>query len=65
MDRTARFPKELDSEEAGNLNSIVVFARGRLFHENILDNSTMEGYIRSTSPGKLRRTFSMQMTLPT
>ncbi len=34
---TARFPKLLDSEEAGNLNGIVVFARGRLFHENILD----------------------------
>lgn len=34
---TARFPKQLDSEEAGNLNGIVVFARGRLFHENILD----------------------------
>jgi hypothetical protein len=34
---TARLPKQLDSDEAGNLNSIVVFARGRLFHENILD----------------------------
>ena len=34
---TARFPKELDNQEAGNLNTIVVFARGRLFHENILD----------------------------
>lgn len=34
---TARFPKQLDNEEAGNLNTIVVFARGRLFHENILD----------------------------
>lgn len=34
---TARFPKQLDNEDAGNLNSIVVFARGRLFHENILD----------------------------
>lgn len=34
---TARLPKQLDSVDAGNLNSIVVFARGRLFHENILD----------------------------
>jgi hypothetical protein len=34
---TSRLPKELDDDEAGNLNSIVVFARGRLFHENILD----------------------------
>ena len=34
---TARLPKQLDSKEEGNLNSIVVFARGRLFHENILD----------------------------
>jgi hypothetical protein len=34
---TARKPKELDDEEAGNLNGIVVHARGRLFHENVLD----------------------------
>ena len=34
---TAARPKQLDSDEAGNLNSIVVFARGRLVHENILD----------------------------
>ncbi len=34
---TARFPKQLDSRDTGNLNSIVVFARGRLIHENILD----------------------------
>ena len=34
---TARFPKQLDSKDAGNLNGIVVLARGRLFHENILD----------------------------
>jgi len=34
---TARKPKDLDDEEAGNLNGIVVFARGRLFHENVLD----------------------------
>ncbi|SDO98629.1 Histidine kinase-, DNA gyrase B-, and HSP90-like ATPase [Lutimaribacter pacificus] len=34
---TARTPKQLDSEDTGNLNGIVVFARGRLFHENILD----------------------------
>ena len=34
---TASLPKQLDSEDAGNLNGIVVFARGRLFHENILD----------------------------
>ena len=34
---TARKPKQLDSREVGNLNGIVVFARGRLFHENILD----------------------------
>lgn len=34
---TVRLPKQLDDEEAGNLNSIVVLSRGRLFHENILD----------------------------
>lgn len=34
---TARKPKDLDDDETGNLNSIVVFARGRLVHENVLD----------------------------
>ena len=34
---TAMLPKQLDSDEASNLNGIVVFARERLFHENILD----------------------------
>jgi hypothetical protein len=34
---TAAKPKDLDSKEAGNLNGIVVFARGRLMHENVLD----------------------------
>lgn len=34
---TAKRPGQLDSAETGNLNGIVVFARGRLFHENILD----------------------------
>lgn len=34
---TARKPRDLDDEQAGNLNGIVVFARGRLFHENVLD----------------------------
>lgn len=34
---TAKKPKELDNEDAGNLNGIIVLARGRLFHENILD----------------------------
>lgn len=34
---TAAKPKDLDDDEAGNLNGIVVFARGRLFHENVLD----------------------------
>ncbi len=34
---TSRLPKQLDNEDTGNLNGIVVLARGRLFHENILD----------------------------
>jgi hypothetical protein len=34
---TARLPKQLDNDDAGNLNSIVIFARGRLFQENVLD----------------------------
>ncbi len=35
---TAARPKDLDGgKELGNLNGIVVFARGRLIHENVLD----------------------------
>ncbi len=34
---TAERPKQLDSKDAGNLNSFVGFARGRLYRENILD----------------------------
>lgn len=34
---TACKPKDLDDEEAGNLNGIVVFARGRLIQENVID----------------------------
>lgn len=34
---TAHKPKDLDIREVGNLNSIVVLARGRLIHENILE----------------------------
>lgn len=34
---TANKPKDLDDDEAGNMNGIVVFARGRLIHENVLD----------------------------
>ena len=37
---TAHQPKQLDNKDAGNLNGIVVFARGRLFHENILEKLT-------------------------
>ena len=34
---TTQKPKQLDNADIGNLNSIVVFSRGRLFHENVLD----------------------------
>lgn len=35
---TARHPKHLDDLDAGILNGIVVVARGRLIHENILES---------------------------
>jgi hypothetical protein len=34
---TAGKPKDLDSDVAGNLNGIVIFSRGRLIQENVLD----------------------------
>ena len=34
---TAHRPKDLDIRDVGNLNSIIILARGRLIHENILD----------------------------
>ena len=39
---TARYPKELDNIDAGNLNGVVVFARGRLFHEGNYKDSAAE-----------------------
>ena len=35
---TAQKPSDLSSRDAGNLNGVVLFARGRLFHENILES---------------------------
>ena len=35
---TARDPKRLNDDEAGNMNGIVLLARGRLFHENIAES---------------------------
>ncbi len=34
---TVHKPKQLDRSDIGSLNGIVIFSRGRLFHENILD----------------------------
>ncbi|HLP27914.1 MAG TPA: hypothetical protein VK147_04675, partial [Candidatus Didemnitutus sp.] len=34
---TVQKPKQLESVESGNLNGVVVLARGRLIHENILE----------------------------
>jgi len=34
---TVHKPKQLDHLDVGSLNGIVIFSRGRLFHENILD----------------------------
>ncbi|WP_428118696.1 BbrUII/HgiDII family restriction enzyme [Candidatus Poriferisodalis sp.] len=35
---TARKPADLNVKKIGNLNGVVLFARGRLFHENILES---------------------------
>ncbi|MDE0268975.1 MAG: ATP-binding protein [Acidimicrobiaceae bacterium] len=35
---TARNPQLLNNEETGNMNGIVLLARGRLFHENIAES---------------------------
>ncbi len=61
---TASLPKELDSEDAGNLNGIVVLARGRLFHENILDKLNDGRLYTKYLTGQIEADFLDENDLP-
>lgn len=50
-------PKQLETSEAGNLNSIVVLSRGRLFQENILDRFNEGGLYTKYLTGQLEADF--------
>ena len=54
---TANRPKQLVSQDAGNLNSIVVFSRGRIFHENILDRINDSRLFTKYVTGQIEATF--------
>jgi hypothetical protein len=53
----AEGPKKLKHDEAGSLNGIVVFARGRLIQENILDKLTYNRILVSYLTGQVEADF--------
>ena len=53
----AEEPKKLKHDEAGSLNGIVVFARGRLIQENILDKLNYSRILVSYLTGQVRAIF--------
>jgi hypothetical protein len=54
---SARQPKDLETDEAGNLNSIIVLARGRLIQENILDRVNASGLFTKYLTGQIEADF--------
>lgn len=50
-------PRDLETDEAGNLNSLVVFARGRLIQENILDRINIGGLFTKYLTGQIEADF--------
>lgn len=54
---SAAKPRELDSADAGNLNSIVVLARGRLIQENVLDRINEGGLYTKYLTGQVEADF--------
>jgi hypothetical protein len=53
----AEEPKKLKHEEAGSLNGIVVFARGRLIQENVLDKLNFSRILVSYLTGQVEADF--------
>ena len=54
---SASTPKELDRDDAGNLNSIVILARGRLIQENVLDRINEGGLYTKYLTGQIEADF--------
>ncbi len=54
---SARLPKLLETDDSGNLNSIVVLAHGRLIQENILDRVNMGGIFTKYLTGQIDADF--------
>lgn len=54
---SASKPRDLETDEAGNLNSIPVLARGRLIQENILDRVNVAGLFTKYLTGQIEAEF--------
>jgi Histidine kinase-, DNA gyrase B-, and HSP90-like ATPase len=54
---SARLPRDLETVDSGNLNSIVVLAHGRLIQENILDRVNMGGLFTKYLTGQIEADF--------
>jgi hypothetical protein len=54
---SARLPRDLVTIDSGNLNSIVVLARGRLIQENILDRVNIGGLFTKYLTGQIEADF--------
>jgi hypothetical protein len=54
---SARRPRDLETDEAGNLNSVIVIARGRLIQENILDRVNVAGLFTKYLTGQIEADF--------
>jgi Histidine kinase-, DNA gyrase B-, and HSP90-like ATPase len=54
---SAKMPRDLSTDDAGNLNSIVVLAHGRLIQENILDRVNMGGIFTKYLTGQIEADF--------
>ena len=54
---TSYKPSDLNNNDAGNMNGIVVLARGRLFHENILDQINAAGHYTKYLTGQIEADF--------
>jgi hypothetical protein len=54
---SAKKPRDLETDEVGNLNSIPVLARGRLIQENILDRVNVAGLFTKYLTGQIEADF--------
>lgn len=54
---SAALPRDLESADCGNINSIIVMSRGRLIQENILDRVNIGGLFTKYLTGQIEADF--------